>query len=167
MVLMKQTIKIKGKIKFDPINRTTKHHKQGSWKKLAMVIFDGDLSEYYAWFLKKRYNLTLNKPLRNSHITFINDRESDMNGKWGEMKEKYQSKEIEIVLSIDPITHSRSSGHWWLNIPEEDRCELHNLRGELGLSRPYWGLHMSLGYANDNNLAHSKYIHKLISKYGY
>ena len=164
---MKHTIKIRGKIKFDPIDKTKKQTKQGSWKKVAMVIFDGDLPEYYAWFLKKRYNLTLNKPLRNSHITFINDRESDMNGKWKEIKEKYQAKEIEIVLSIDSITNSRSPGHWWLNIPEEDRAELHDLRSELGLGIPYWGLHMSLGYANYKNLSHSKYIYKLISNYGY
>ena len=72
---MKHTIKIRGKIKFDPIDKTKKQTKQGSWKKAAMVIFDGDL--------------------------------------------------------------------------------------------PYWGLHMSLGYANDKNLSHSNYIYKLISNYGY
>jgi hypothetical protein len=164
---MKNTIKIKGKIQFDPKDKTKKHSKQGSWKKVAMILFDGEISEYYAWFIKKRYNLVLNRPLRGAHITFINDRESDMNGKWEEIKKKYQGKEIEVVLSVDPRTDSandRSSGHWWFNIPEEDRKELHDLRGELGLGRPHWGLHMALGYANDKNMAHSKYIHNLILK---
>jgi len=162
---MKKTIKIKGKIKFDPEDKTKKHSKQGSWKKVAMILFDGDIAEYYAWFINKRYNIPLNRPLRGAHITFINDRESDMNGKWNEVKESWDGKEIEVVLNIDPRTDSsddKSKGHWWLNIPEENRRELHDLRAELGLGRPHWGLHMALGYANDKNIMHSKYIHRLI-----
>jgi hypothetical protein len=166
---MVNTIKIKGVIHFDLPNLTKKHVKQGSWKRVAMVVFSGDICNYYSWFIKKRYNLTLNEQMRPPHITFINDRESDMNGKWEEIKEKYQGKEIEVVLSVDAKTDSvddRSSGHWWFNIPQEDIDELHDLRAELGLGRPYWGLHMALGYANEKNLVHSKYIHNLIIKYG-
>ena len=43
-----------------------------------MVFIDGDVSEYYAWFVKKRYNLTLNKPLRGAHVSFINDSMRDL-----------------------------------------------------------------------------------------
>ncbi len=64
---------IKGKIVFDPINVTKKHNAQSAWKKVAIVKFDCDLYEYYSWFLKKRFNLFLNKPLRGTHLTFIND----------------------------------------------------------------------------------------------
>ncbi len=52
------------------------------------------------------------------------------------------------------------------NIGFEYRKELHDLRGELGLGRPHWVLHLALGYANSKNMAHSKYIHRLI-KNGY
>lgn len=158
-------IKIKGLIKFDPKNLTKKHQKQSNWKKVALVEFKCDISSYYSWFIKKRYNLILNKNIRPPHITFINDRASDMNGKWDEVKKKWDGKEIEITLSVDPRTDSakdNSSCHWWLNIPEEYRGQLHSIRAELGLGRPYWGLHMTLGYANDKNMAHSKYIHGLI-----
>lgn len=166
-ICIMNTIKITGVIKFDVPDLTKKHKKQGSWKRVAMIMFSGDICRYYSWFIKKRYNLILNEPMRVPHITFINDRESDMNGKWEEIKKKYQGKEIEIVLSVDPKTDSaddKSKGHWWLNIPEEDRVELHDLRGELGLARPHWGLHMALGYANSKNMAHSKYIHRLIKE---
>ena len=162
---MKNIIKVKGRIKFDPENKTNKHNNQATWKRVAMVLIDGELAEYYAWFINKRYNLPLNRPLRGAHITFINDRSSEMNGKWEEVKKKWDGKEIEVVLDIDPRTDSardNSSGHWWLNIPEEYRGELHGIRAELGLGRPYWGLHMALGYANSKNLGHSKYIHGLI-----
>jgi hypothetical protein len=179
---VKNTITIKGKIVLDPKDYTNKHKAQSSWKKVAMVVFEGDICEYYAWFIKKRYNLPLAMPLRNAHISFINDREVDMNGKWEEVKKKWDGKEVEVVLSVDPRTDSaseKSSMHWWLNIPEEHRGQLHGIRAELGLGRPYWGLHMAIGYARDSddsdpeikgikalrqNVAHSKYIHGLIKK---
>jgi len=161
------TIKLKGKIEFDPKNKTKKHNDQGAWKRVAMVLIDGEVSEYYAWFVNKRYNLPLNKPLRGSHVTFINDRTSTMNDKWEEVKAKWDGKEVEVVISVDPRTDSFNEGsscHWWFNIPEEHRTQLHDIRSELGLDRPRFGLHMSLGYANDKNKEHSKYIHKLILK---
>jgi hypothetical protein len=37
-------------------------------EKMAMILLDGDVTEYYAWFIQKRYNLILNKPLRGAYI---------------------------------------------------------------------------------------------------
>ena len=156
---------MKGKIQFDIENVTKKHISQSNWKKTAIVTMSGDICDYYAWFIKKRFNLILNPPLRGPHITIINDRTSDMNNKWDEVKSKWAGKEINIYLYISPRTDSNdknSSGHWWLNLPEEYRSELHSIRNELGLGRPYWGLHLTLGYANEKNMEHSKYIHRLI-----
>ena len=174
-------ITVEGKIIFDPVDVTNKHQKQSSWKKVAMVHIGGEISEYYAWFIKKRYNISLAPPLRKAHITFINDRVTDTNGKWEEVKKKWNGKEIDVVLSVDPRTDSddpKSDAHWWLNVPEEDREELHAIRAELGLGRPFYGLHMSIGRAvdmvNDDNfipgvekakemnVEQSKYIHRLI-----
>jgi hypothetical protein len=143
---------------------------------MAMIMFRGDLCDYYAWFINRRYNLPLAKPLRNAHISFINDREKDTNGKWEEVKKKWDGKEIEVILNVDPRTDGH---HWWLNIPEEHRGEIHGIRKELGLGRPFYGLHMSIGYARDEysdefegnalkakqmNEKHSEYIHGLIKK---
>lgn len=164
---MKTTIKQKGKIVFDPPDVTNKHKKQSEWKKVAMVEIEGDISAYYAWFIQRRYNLKLNPPLRGAHITFINDRESDITGNWEEVKAKWDGKEVEVTLSIEPRTDSddeKSTCHWWINIPEENRVELHSIRNELGLGRPHWGLHLSIGHANEKNAEHSKYIHRLIKK---
>lgn len=158
-------IKVKGILQFDVIDVTNKHKSQSSWKKTAMIMIYGDICEYYSWFLKKRYRILLNKPLRNSHISVINDHKDTITGNWDDTKTKWNGKEIEVVLSVDPRTDSNnknSTCHWWLNIPEEHRGELMAIREELGLSRPHWGLHMSLGYATDKNIAQSKYIHKLI-----
>jgi hypothetical protein len=128
-----------------------------------MIMIDGDVAEYYAWFINKRYNLILNKPLRGSHISFINDSHRELGefglNQWESVKEKWDGKTIKIVLSVDARTDSK---HWWLNIPNEDRDEIHAIRAELGLGRPHWGLHMSIGHANEKFIAHSQYIHKLL-----
>lgn len=165
-------ITVTGKIHFEPENRTRKHSAQSSWKRMALVNIEGDVAEYYAWFVRKRYNLELNKPLRGSHISFINDSIKDLscnNTKtmeevvktWNAVKTKWDKKIIPIVLNISPRTDTK---HWWLNIPHEERELLHGIRAELGLGRPYWGLHMSIGYANEKFIDHSIYIHDLIKK---
>jgi len=67
---MSSTISYVGKIVFEPENVTKKHEAQASWKKVAMVLFEGDLANYYSWFIKKRFNLELNKPKRCSYIIY-------------------------------------------------------------------------------------------------
>ncbi len=163
-------ISVTGRIVFEPDNFTKKHNLQASWKHIGMVLFDGDITEYYAWFIKKRYNLILNKPLRGGHVSFINDSFNDMslNGVrsmeevktlWGQVKKKWDGREIEIVLDVEPRTDDL---HWWLPVSHEHRDELYGVRTELGLGKPFWGLHMTIGYANEKWLPHSKYIHRLI-----
>jgi len=162
-------ITLTGKIEFDPVNKTKKHLSQSEWKHVAMIRFDCDISDYYAWFLSKRFNLTLNKPIRGGHITFINDNHSDIDAetddeahwKWLKLKQKYDGTSIEVTLDVNPRTNST---YWWINIPEEHRKVIHGIREECGLGRPYFGLHLTLGYATNLNLEHSTYIHEMIKK---
>jgi hypothetical protein len=164
-------IKLIGKIGFEPEDKTKKHLNQASWKKIAMVMVDGEICEYYAWFIKRRYNLTLNKPLRGAHISFINDSMNDLtqNGKksveealnaWEITKQKWHCKEIPIVVNLDPRTNGT---HWWFNIPHEERSLLQSIRTELGLGKPFFGIHLSIGTPRgDLQLEHSNYIHSLL-----
>jgi hypothetical protein len=169
---METKITLVGKIRFEPENRTKKHHSQSSWKRVAMVLLSGDVCEYYAWFIQKRYNLVLNKPLRGAHISFINDSIKDLscNGvktieqidaDWENLKKKWDGKEIPIILDLNPKTDGK---HWWLNFSSEYRGRLHSIRSEIGLKKPFFVLHMTIGYANEKNIEHSKYIHNLIKK---
>jgi hypothetical protein len=177
-------VRLTGQIIFDPEDRTNKHSKQSSWKKVAMVLIGGDVCEYYGWFLKKRFNLKLHKPIRGAHVTFINDRASDMNDDWELVKQKWYGKEIEIVIELTPKTDSsepKSDYHWWFNIPNEHKDTLQSIREELGLGKPFFELHMTIGRAVDFTddifepgvmkakemcIDHSKYIHRLY-KNGY
>lgn len=166
------TITTYGTIVFDLENKTNKHRLQSSWKKTAFVLIGDDACQYYSWFLKKRYNLILNQPLRLSHISFINDSmrdfrqngtvsDADIELKWEATKKKWNGQIIPIVLDVSPKTDDRS---WWLNVPNDERVLLHDIRAELGLGRPYFGIHMSIGYANERNIEHSTYIHDIIKK---
>lgn len=144
---------LKGKIEFDPVNVTKKHNSQSSWKKTAMVKFDDDTWAYYAWFLEKRFNLKLNKPLRGTHITIINDR-CDFDT-FEQARQVFDGKEI--TLKYDPtIIRANKKGHWWIKVECED---VRSIRKAMGLTPdPYFGLHLTIGLATHLQLEHSNYI---------
>lgn len=153
-----------GKLVFDPVDYTNKHKKQSTWKKTAMIMINDDMSEYYAWFLKKRFNLVLNQPLRNTHLTIVNDRISDSTNnmyRWDELKSFYKNEIIELEFNTSPRTNGE---HWWLTAACREGVLI---REQLGLKRsPYFGLHITIGYANEKYIEHSHYIHRQIMKYG-
>lgn len=151
---------IKGKIEFDPINITKKHVNQSSWKKTAMVKLDCDTWAYYAWFIKKRFNLKLNKPLRGTHITIINDIVDDEIYK--QARNFFHGKEL--TFKYDPTyIRANDKGHWWLKVYCDD---VRNIRSAMGLKPdPYFGLHLTIGLATHLQLEHSIYIKNICQKY--
>ena len=161
----------KGYIDFEPENKTKKHEAQSEWKRVALVLMPGEICNYYAWFIKKHWDIELIKPLRNAHVTFINDsihdlslgwkNEEQIDATWNEVKSKWNGKKIDIVLNVNPRI---SEPHIWLNVAEEHRVQLHEIRAELGLSRPYFGLHCTIGHVNEVNLSKLTYIHNSIKK---
>ena len=144
---------IKGKIVFDPINKTKKHSKQSTWKKVAMVEFKDDTWSYYSWFLKNRFGLVLNKPLRGTHFTIINDVVDEEI--YAQARELFDGKEI--TIQYDPTNiRSIDKGHWWLKAYSDDAK---NIRTAMGLDEtPYFGFHITIGLATHLQLEHSKYI---------
>lgn len=176
---MNHLISFTGTIVFDPDNETKKHEVQSSWKKVAMVMFEGDIDKYYRWFIQKRFNLELEPPIRGAHVTFINDRLEDFNNregstedkqkKWDEVKERWVGKQIEVVFNLTPFSNVY---HWWLIVDHDNRAGLQAIRSELGLKKPYFGMHMTFGRISINknekgeelfnrNYEHSKYINHL------
>lgn len=150
-------IKLKGKLKFEVENKTKKHEQQ-DWKKTAMIMLKCDLDNYYAWFLKKRFNLEFVKNLRGAHVTIISDRMSSKI--FEEATKLFNNKEITFYYELEPRTNIK---HWWLRV----HCpEAEDIREALGLSRePYFGFHLTIGYMNDLNVTHSEYILKTIKRF--
>lgn len=150
-----------GKIEFDPIDKTKKHVNQSSWKKTAIIQLDCDISDYYSWFIKKRYNLVLNKTLRGPHFTVINDRvdSDELVDRYIECRDKWNNKEVEFEYSVD----FRSDGvHWWLPVQSE---QAQQIRDEATLGEPFFGFHLTIGNAVQPLMEkHSEYILDLIRK---
>ena len=167
------TISYSGKIVFEPENKTKKHKDQANWKKVAMVVFDDDIEGYYRWFMEKRFNLTLFPTLRGTHLTFINDGFLDINdgngtdeekeALWEAFKKKWDGKRINVTFNLRPFNdldyHKNLESsldkktvtyHWWLIVDHKFRKELHDIRAEVGLRRPYFGLHMTFGILTQN-----------------
>jgi hypothetical protein len=142
-----------GIIEFDPVNVTKKHEAQSSWKRTAMVKFDDDIWSYYAWFIEKRFNLKLNKPLRGTHLTIINDK-CDLEV-FSQARQVFHGKEIRF--QYDPTyIRSNKKGHWWIKVQCEDAI---SIRTAMGLSpNPYFGFHITIGLATHLQLEHSNYI---------
>ena len=66
-----------------------------------------------------------------------------------------------MTLDLEPRTNDE---HWWFIIPHDERELLHSIRAELGLSKPFFGLHMSIGIIHPKFIEHSTYIHDCIKK---
>jgi len=156
-------LNITGRIVFDPDNVTRKHNRQADWKRVAMVMFEGDMAYYYAWFIERRYGIKLNHPIRGAHITFVNDSIREIKGGnkvWEEVRSKWDGKEIEVSLNLDARTNVE---YWWLRASSNSFDEI---RTELGLGEPYFSYHMTIGFPNERNIEQSEYIHNLILKFG-
>lgn len=145
---------INGILEFDPVHVTKKHLAQSSWKRTAMVRFDCDLWEYYVWFLQKRFNLSLNKPLRGTHLTIINDK-FQTDEIYSQARDLFHGKEIRVNYFPEQI-RANKKGHWWINADSEDA---RNIRSVIGLHpNPYFGFHITIGLATHLQLEHSNYI---------
>jgi len=145
-------IKCTGIIEFEPEDKTKKHLNQSSWKSVVIIKTNDDLCEYYSWFIKKRFNLELNKPLRGSYITFINDRHTDLPN-FNKVKTLFDGKEITFYIDIEPRTNGE---HWWLRVYCSEAEDIRTLCGTTAI--PYFQFHLTIGYATGLRLDHSKYI---------
>ncbi len=152
-------VKVIGKLNFYPKDVTRKHVSQSTWKRSALIQTGCDIESYYAWFLEKRFNLTLNQTIRGTHVTFINDKfQVD---EWDRYAKHFHGKEITFYHELEPLSDGK---HWWLRVHSP---EAESIRVACGLERhPYYGLHLTLGYANEKNIDHSEYILKQAKRFG-
>ena len=151
---------IRTTILFDPPNLSLKQEKQSDWKKTVVCVTDCDIDKYYAWFLEKRFNLVLNRSIRKAHVTIIADRITDRD-KYQQAKKIFNGREVVFTYEPDEI---RSNGEdWWIKVYSTD---IEAIREFAGLERkPFFNLHMTIGYANEKNIAHSEYILRNIMKF--
>ena len=152
---------IRGKITFDPEDKTNKHTRQGVWKKAAIVLLYCDTYKYYAWFLEKRFNITLQRPLRFTHFTIINDRITTKEDlvKYEECKKKWDGKEVEFTYNPEYRTNGK---HFWFRIYSEDALQI---RKDAGLGKYEHGLHLTVGLVSEKDLDYAAYRHRQMLKF--
>lgn len=152
-------IKVKGILEFEPEDKTKKHLSQASWKRVAMIRTNDDLCEYYAWFIKKRFNLELNKPLRGSHVTIINDAEREV-PHFSDARTLFNGKPIDFYIDPEPRTNGE---HWWLRVYCTDAESIREICG--GSRDPFFAFHLTIGYATHLRLEHSNYIMEICKRH--
>lgn len=144
-------IKIKGKIKFDPIPKTEKHIKQSEWKKQMVIDIGGDLDLFYAKFIEKFYLIYLIRPHRLSHLTIVADRYSNEK-LWEKVKKKYDGKYVDITY--DPDVRGNHE-YWWLRA----ECKTGDkIRKELGLGKPFFPYHITIGSVKEKEVEYNNYV---------
>ena len=148
---MKPLLEVKARIEFEPTHYSKKHEEQATWKSVAMVRTECDLHSYYAWFLRKRFDLFLIPPLRGSHVTFINEIVDPK--EFEKAKKQFHGKYL--TFYYDPVPKSNGA-YWWLRVWSPD---IDAIRISMGLSKdPYYGLHITIGYPKKTEVKFSHYI---------
>jgi hypothetical protein len=159
---------IQGKILFDPMNLTRKHEAHSEWKKSVLALVnEPDFCDYFAWFIKKRYNLKIVEPQRGVHLTIVNDKLSDginaTERKYSRSKKMFDGKVIDIHYDLDIRTDGR---YWWFKAISNEAILL---RQKIGLKPTgFYGLHLTVGRVEgrEHEKLHGQYIHRLIKNYG-
>ena len=151
-----QTLKHIGKIIFDPQPISgSKDMFKPFW---VITTLEDDLRYYYAWFLKRRYRITVQRPAWGAHISVVRGEETTIEN-WEYFKNIYNNKEIEFNHELVPKTNGN---HWWLKI---DCSELYELRTNMGYSKDAkWSFHLTLGMSVPQHQERTKYIMTLYEK---
>lgn len=148
-------VKVSAKIHFEVPHVSKKHVEQSQWKTVVIALIDGEITQYYSWFLYKRFGFKLVQPLRGGHVTFVSDRTSEVSN-FAETKAKWHDKIVEVSLDLDVKTNGK---HWWLRA---ECSAFDEIRAELGLAEPFFKYHVSLGYVNELTLQQSLYAYKIL-----
>lgn len=152
---------VKGKIVFDPADMTKKHAKQSSWKKSAIVILECETHLYYAWLLKRRFGLQLNRPLRGTHFTVINDKITSREDllKYEQAKKKWDGKLVSFTYKPDYRT---DNNHFWFRVHSDEAIKIRN---DAGLGKPFFGFHLTIGLVKEKDRSDCEYIHRQMLRF--
>lgn len=140
-------------IYFDPNHVTKKHEEQSSWKAVGIALLKDDTEAYYRWFLERRFNLKLIKTIRGSHLTFLNEKYENIKVDYEEAKKYFTNKKV--TIKYHPKNLRFGNGFWFILAESDD---LMNVRSALGLGKPYFDFHITLGNTNELGKEQSQYI---------
>lgn len=148
-------IELKFKIQYDPVPLSGKAETMSKpWWMIATC--EGDLTEYYAWFVKQRTGIMIQRPAWGAHISVIRGEEPPNKELWG----KHQGKEITVIYDPDVRTNGE---HWWMRVHSAD---LLDIREEIGLPKfGMFNLHLTIGRPIPRHEETSHYFRRIFNSY--
>jgi len=153
-------IEVKCKIEFDP--KPLSGNSDSMFKPWWMIAtIDGELTEYYAWFIKKRTGLLIQRPAWGAHISVIRgEKPIGEQEAWDSVKAKYQNSEV--TMFYDP--NIRTNGdHWWMRAHCND---FFDIREELNLPKfSSLSFHLTIGRPIPRHKEMSDYFHRCFKFY--
>lgn len=128
-----EKIELKGVIRYDPERENLK-----KGKSCCIVEIDSGITDYYRYFVNKKYGIELIKPAWGSHISIIQGEEAEIS-KNNKYWKKYEGKEIKIYYypyprysgDTDNKYGSNAGRFWFLSV---ESYFFNELRNELSLS---------------------------------
>jgi len=149
-------IKLDAILKYDPQALTGNSDKMFKpWWLIGFV--GGEVAEYYAWFLRKRTGIVLQRPAWGSHVSIVRGEAPPCNT---EAWKRHDGQSIE--LEFDPSIRTNGA-HWWLKVTCDSMLDI---REELGLSRTHdFSLHLTLGRPTPLCQDASNYYHEFFTNF--
>lgn len=139
MKYTKPEAKCNGKFIFSP-QRPGLKKTHRSFDNGIILKVDNGITEYYAWWLRRRYGIEVAKPAWGTHITVVSDKDrvKDVK-KFNELKQKLNGRIISIPHDV---VLKKQWQFWVLEVkPTEDMLEI---RRELGLKENF-PFHITIG----------------------
>ena len=143
---------ISGKLIFDPMLNGKPC--EPYW---AIIQLECDISEYYAWFLQRRYGISVIKPLWGPHVSVIRGEICDKLI-WDKFKSEFNNKDIQFEYENGFKTNGQ---HWWLRVVCD---EMKQMRENMGYQSNGIGLHLTIGKPKPLHIQQTQYIHTLFKK---
>jgi hypothetical protein len=118
-----------------------KKNRQTSWMVVAEI--DRGITEYYRWWVLKRYGIILQHTAWKPHVTILDGRHA-VDKKYHSVWKKYNNVIVPIEYSVEIEQHWK---FWILPV----KCDLFlDIREELGFSTNF-PLHITFGRIDDDN----------------
>lgn len=141
--------KSSAKVSYDPYRPGIRKIRPGI---LVVADVDPGITEYYRWWVRRRFGLQLQSTAFMPHITIVDGKTPlDKNTFW----KKWQNKTIEFEYSVEMENHWR----FWTLPVRSNKLEL--IRSELGL-KPEYNFHITFGRLYDYQKV-SNWRHSLLS----
>ncbi len=135
----KQIANCNGKFIFSPQRPGLKKIHR-SFDNGIILKVDNGITDYYSWWLNRRYGITLSRPAWGTHVTVVNDRDRVKNTKaFEDLKKRFNGK---IVRLGHHVALKKQWQFWVLDVSPSP--ELIEIRRDLGLKEDY-PFHITIG----------------------